>query len=822
MNIGTKSPTDLMSEDLAKSGLTYQDMMARILDEASRTAVKAHSNTKGYVIPYFNIYGKLTQYYRVKIIDGTVKYLQLPNTPNHVYFPKNWLQVFNAAKQKICVLTEGEKKAALCNRMGIPAVAFGGVDSWQNRTLILPKASETFSLGQALGIKLPTSNFDESTVSPLAIGMQELIDLGLKAGTTFVIIYDSDSPLGVANGPQRAAARLGFELRFKGFPIGNIRQLVLPHKFANAESKTSLEDVLLSSEGGSEVLGRLISECVARRTAFPVHPNIREHIAKQLQKPKLDRKQLQNVSLSLLTVLDSKGTRMYSPDDLQMYYFNGEDNHLMKVNINQQNLVTSQEGEFGMMMYRDYSISMAADQRLIQWLGAQFAGEQPVEQVSPHRIVAKPRGNEDVVRFQINNGQYIKVTGDQSAPFTIMPNGSDYTLFESQNIHIEGIKADLLTDSLKRQYPQPLTNWWQEVIKGVKLRNPGKAGDIISYLYYISPYLLRWRGMQLPVEIITGEAGSGKSTLCEIRLNILTGDPKLRNTPNDQKDWYAAIANSGGLHITDNVQLTDKNLRQRISDELCRIITEPDPRIQMRKYFTEADERSIRVNAVFGFTAIQPPFQNSDLLQRAVCLELMKEPDQNNTAFFDAGWKDKQIARFGGRTSWVAHQMLVIHHFFRLVKKKWDPEYKAKHRLVGLEQGLMLMAEVFGQDGSWIPSWLAEQTNVAISTSDWAIQGLAEYADVIRNRQAAQDKKLKASPQITFTAPEIVQWATTHEDYEKCFQLNNARSLGRYMQSNKYAISQVAGIIEDGHRNNRVTYKVVPVARKSPDPVQNK
>jgi hypothetical protein len=822
MNIGAKSPTDLMAEDLAKSGLTYQDLLARVLDDSAKATLKCSSNVKGYVIPYFNIYGKLTQYYRARLLEvgeAQPKYLQLSNTPNHVYFPKDWMETYKKIGQKFCILTEGEKKAALCNKLGIPAVAFGGVDSWRNRTIILPEQTEQFAMGKYLGIKLPSANIDEYAISPLALGMQELIDLGIRAKTIFIIIYDRDTPHGVSTGPQRAAARLGYELRFQGFTLNQIRQLIPPEKFTDRDGRATLEDILLSSEGGPQALLELIQENLQKRTTFPTHPLVREHLAKQLQKPKLDRKQMQSVALSLLTELDARGTRMYSPDDLQMYYFNSQDNHLMKVDINRPNLMSSQEGEFGILLYRDYSVSMTADIRLIQWLGSMFAGEQPVELVSPHRILAKPKENEDIVRFQINNGQYIKVTGDPKAPFTIMANGSDNTLFESQNNHSKGIDPNELTKELQRQFNLPLQCWWKEVLSEVRLRNPGKQGDLISYLYYISPYLLRWRGMQLPVEIITGEAGSGKSTLCEIRLNILTGDPKLRNTPNDQKDWYAAIANSGGLHITDNVQMTDKNLRQRISDELCRVVTEPDPRIQMRKYFTEADERSIKINAVFGFTAISAPFQNSDLLQRSISLELSKniDPHSKVATTFDGGWKDKQIERFGGRTAWVAHQMIVLHKFLALARRKWSDKYQAKHRLVGFEQSLMLMAEVFGHDGSWIPGYLNETTNEAMSTNDWALQGLLEYADMQRSKLAAL-KKTKRDPTIEFHAGDIVNWASSHEDYEDCFQLKNGRSLGRYMQANKYNISVIAGIVETGEKHaNRLTYTVVPVARKDPN-----
>src|SRR5690606_23499972 len=151
-----------------------------------------------------------------------------------------------------------------------------------------------------------------------------------------------------------------------------------------------------------------------------------------LQKPKIDRKTYQSTSLAILTELDLRGTRMWSPDDLQMYYFSSTNNHLMKVNLNTNQLVRGQETEFGQMLYQEFSLSMSADQKLIQWLGTQFASEDPLEYVTPHRIIAKPKPDEDVVRFQINNGQYVKVTGDIREAFRVMPNGADNVLFESQ------------------------------------------------------------------------------------------------------------------------------------------------------------------------------------------------------------------------------------------------------------------------------------------------------------------------------------------------------------------------------------------------------
>src|SRR5258708_40363412 len=116
-------------------------------------------------------------------------------------------------------------------------------------------------------------------------------------------------------------------------------------------------------------------------------------------------------------------------------------------------------------------------------------------------------------------------------------------LFQSDQV--DALDPKKLVEAYQKQSEAPLSCWWATTLSQVRLRDKDKQRIIAALLYYMSPWLLRWRGMQLPVELIVGESGSGKSTLCELRLDILTGRPLLRNTPTDLKNWHASVTNTG-------------------------------------------------------------------------------------------------------------------------------------------------------------------------------------------------------------------------------------------------------------------------------------
>jgi 5S rRNA maturation endonuclease (ribonuclease M5) len=791
-----------ISEDLSNSGLVVDDMHARPIDSAERGASGIPFHVTGFVIPYFNIQGKSLPFYRCRLFDYEPKYRQTKDTNNHVYFPKDFHKV--ASLKDFVVITEGEKKATAAVKHGIPCVGFGGVDSWRNRIITLPaETALTVGRNDTVKAKLPsTQATTEEYNSNLAEGLQDLIDLVIAQKKQVIICYDTDEAGGIKPAVQRAAAALAFELRFKGIRFDHIRQLVLPQikKSAYTKQKVGLDDFLKWE--GLQAFNMQVNRIRTQRSAFPKHPNIREYVSSRLQKRVLSRKEHMNVAMAMLSDLDTSGARFRSEGGL-VYYFDSDSKKLYQATF-AVNKEIGFEVPFSQFLYTRYGLS-AVDQKPLIWLGTQFSSEPPIDTVTPYKVFARPEEPKDVVFMQISDSRFITVSADN---IKIHDNGTGGVLFESGQV--EPLNETLLQEHLNAQAPdninERIPNWWGETLTEVRLHDKDRQRVATSLLYYMSPFLHRWRGLQLPVELITGESGSGKSTLCELRLSILTGNAHLRNAPTDLKDWHASVANTGGLHVTDNVQLVDAQLRQRLSDEICRLVTEPKPTIEQRRYYTNAELVRFDVRSVFAITAIRQPFQNADLLQRSMVLEFDKTtPDGEIT--YNSEWKSQQLRRHGGREAWVAHHMVVLQRFFQHVRSNWNPRYSAKYRLIHFEQAMVLMAKTFGLPQSWVVEYLGNVTNRVVSENDWVLEGLIAYA-----------LQPKAHIPPRFNVSDISGWAMAEDEFERCEMLTNTRKLGRYLITNKALVQSMTGITELGKINNKLQYRIIP--RKGVSKVQ--
>jgi hypothetical protein len=414
--------------------------------------------------------------------------------------------------------------------------------------------------------------------------------------------------------------------------------------------------------------------------------------------------------------------------------------------------------------------------------------------VDPERVMTS-RG--DILYYQVTQGKMAKI---DAKGISLIDNGSDDILFESGVVE-DLDEAALLTEIEKVSKQKELTPCWYHTLKDARIpETPNDAArKTLALLYSISPFFYRWRGTQLPIEMMIAEPGSGKSTLYELRLDILTGKPRLRNAPRDMRDWTASVAATGGLHVTDNVNLNNSQLRQELSDEICRIITEPNPTIEARKLYTDNELMQTPVKCAFALTAVRQPFNNPDILQRSIITQLDKG---DADVVYEADWEKRQLGRFGGREGWVAHHLVLVHRLLREIAVDWDPHYRAKFRLINVEQLLGFAARQFGWETDWIAPYLEETRDKSVAEADWALEGLLEFANMWRD--AGYTDKRTAS----FGAKEVSEWAVQEEDFLKCAVLINSRQLANYIKRHKNLVSRIAGISECGTMGNRAIYYV--------------
>lgn len=800
MSVHELYPAYLIS-DLADSGLEPVDVQARVAGPNEKQATNTPAGLDAYVLPYFDMAGKSVPFYRVKLIDNpdpSVKYKQIATSSNHVYFPPGLQQLLRSARY--ILVTEGEKKAAAAVKAGFPCVAFGGVDSWRNRTITLHKDAQIgqSKSGQVVA-KLPAGAELSEAADTLATGMQELINWVIRKQVPMIICYDSDLSVTdyVRFEVQRAAATLGYEMRFRGIPFAQIKQMVLsPESASISGDKLGLDDFLVHEELGPDTLDEQIQACLALRTAFPRHPNPKDFVNKRMAKPKKNRNDFFAISTSLIAELDARGIRLHCEDNGSAYYFDEKTFKLMKVMITDD--MSFAQTPFGIKLYNEYGLT-TGDRNLLEVLHTQFWGEQPIQKVKPEKILTI-RG--DTLYYQISDGQMIRINAQG---ITLLTNGADNVLFEGDLV--KPVPHTQLIDAVRKYKAQEvLDSLWYPVLKDARIRESSNdyARKILALLYSISPWFYRWRGAQLPLEQMLGEAGSGKSTLYALRQQILAGESKLRNAPRDIRDWTASIASTGGLHVTDNVHMSNKGLKQQLSDEMCRVITESDPHIEARKLYTDNELIRVPVQTVFAVTAIKQPFTNTDIIQRSIITELDKG---SGVIEYDADWEQTQLRRFGGRVHWIAHQIVFTHRLFQLIEKKWKTSYRAKFRLINVEQLLMLAAEVYGWDGDWIPDYLESTRDERTAKSDAALEGLIMWSEDVRAR--VHPRQLAGT---VFTAQDMVHYFEAEEEWDKHIILTNARSLGHYLEAQKNVVANIAGIIATGHkRNNRNTFQVVPM-----------
>jgi len=260
-------------QKLKSSGLSLKEAkkLGCQLLTAEQTHKLGHKKVPCFKLPYFDLNGKQTKFYRIRYLEGTRKglmkqtdakdqrYDQPAKTTTEIYFPPlmKMLWAEYAKAEAPLIITEGELKAACATKNGYPAIGLGGVWCFCSRKNGIPL--------------LPVLSTFEYT------------------GRKVYIIFDSDA----ATNPQVAAAENALcqeLLKLKAEPF----IVRLP---ALGGQKTGLDDYLVQKSDGE--FRALLEEAEPFKLSAELH-RLNEEVI-YIENPSLILRYADNYKMSVAT-----------------------------------------------------------------------------------------------------------------------------------------------------------------------------------------------------------------------------------------------------------------------------------------------------------------------------------------------------------------------------------------------------------------------------------------------------------------------------------------------------------------------------------------
>lgn len=791
-------------DDLKKSGLSDATIIrSKIVDDSSgnKDAVRILRNAgvghgEGYIIPYVGYIDSRGEailqtttgpHYRIKLFEGNIKYVQRAGTGNHVYIPPtlplNW-----ATSGTPLIITEGEKKSLKAVQEGFNCIAVGGVWSWKNRTFSMPADQVTRtesvikpqqpSSTSAERITVRVDNYYDAKV--IGDGVAPEMALIPWDDREVVILFDTDSREVSRIAVQQAAFELGMYLEEQG---ARVVQIKLPLDSTRDGGKIGLDDFLMADASNVEWLRGQIE---GHRNSFPSPANARRFVQIQLNSKDVNRhKPNWSAAKAIMAAIDDAGVRYRDTQGFN-YYFDNQTLTLHKFTF-----AEIAGSSFGDLLVAKFGLSNASRAVMLN-LEGMYTG-RGCEFVTPHKVISH---SDTAIYYQLSNSRIAKV---EAKEISVVNNGTDGQLFlpVEGDIPIDEQQIVGLTPALGGQGKKLFRPRWLKVLETVNLQPIGELdiGDsrkLLTCIMYMSPWLLRWRGTQLPIEIAVAEPNSGKTFLYNLRRGILTGNPSLQGMPNDFRAFVSSVQNASGLWVCDNLGHTNREYWERLNDELARLVTEPSPTIELRQLYTTSNVARIPVQCTFAVTSIRNPLTKPDLVQRSIVFELAAIPMGKR----NSNWYTQLL---GERTEFIAEHLNVLHQFMKLAEEEWEPNYLSSYRLVNFEQSLRLVGKVLGFDSESmgrIVLALPKLVSSIIEDVDVVIQGLGEFG--------------RLRPGSTVQVSEVVTWAMSDmlETYSGNHTLTNVIRLGKYIKSHASDIEMITGIKYE--RRHNTTWLTIP------------
>jgi hypothetical protein len=741
--------------DLKKSGITHDIAVAVGIRPSTM------ENVVGYEIPYYDTKGKKNGFYRVKVLNtqsaDLPKYLQRQNSGTHAYLAPATIvapTVWQDTSQPL-IIAEGEKKALAVNALRIrdarrngqqnpaeatlrsererdpglfgsaipAALALGGVNNWKQRTYRFSKNLIKATSNSEVVVKFKGEDSEPKVDEQIADELLHIEWYGRKV----YLVFDQDPKAETRQNVQASAFELALWLDERG---AEVVQVLLPED-AN-QNKAGLDDWLVTQRDPGTALQELLD---SDGWTFPVIPHIGPWVVRQLQSRKRNDKA---IARAIIAGLDAKGQRFIDTSAQEIYYLDRSNGHtqLHSMNLGDRHSTSRMTG-LGRLLIGEYKLP-TIEKDVFEHFADIYTTRGARDTTA--RAVTWCSEDGSAMYYHLDRDQVAKVTAED---IVLQPNGKEI-LFRGQ---VDDLDIKTLTTALgagfKGRWVSALSTLNLSPLTGMAIED---TRLILSALFHLSPWLRRWRGLMLPIELCVGEPGSGKSFLYNLRRAILTGNPSLDRLGFDVRDWTASVVNAPGLWVGDNMNEIPRAMRQEVESELARLITDPHPAIAQRILFTNTQQAVFHIDCVFATTAISLPFHKPDVIQRCLTFHLNAIPKGQ----LDGMWYQRQIQN-GGRERWVAEHLLAVHQFLKFVKADWSDTYASTHRLAHFEQSMALMLRVVGDTvvgpkraSELVKTVGAEQTAQEEPQAETKTKATKKQAEVVKAKAAELVKALSS------------------------------------------------------------------------------
>lgn len=195
---GAKALHAAMLSDLSRSGLDKTDadkLQCKSVLGSQVNGMLPGTTLSGYVIPYFSIDGKKSDFFRYRFLDQPLdfrvlagksrRYTQPKGSPPQIYFPPlaPWKDIATVVSIDI-LLTEGEKKSASACKHGFPTLGLGGVWNFRSakkKQLLIPQFNDIVWADRKVIIAYDSDTVHKPSVMQAENALAaELIKLGAK------------------------------------------------------------------------------------------------------------------------------------------------------------------------------------------------------------------------------------------------------------------------------------------------------------------------------------------------------------------------------------------------------------------------------------------------------------------------------------------------------------------------------------------------------------------------------------------------------------------------------------------------------------------